>query len=90
MKSFFGNLPRPHDTGMVTLISQDLSEFALHARLSGVPVGAIRQYGPASAVILRNTSQNVTFDNSAAVGPEYRVRLFGKPESTALVVLVWR
>ncbi len=46
--------PRPHDTGMVTLISQDLSEFALHVRaFLGLPVGAIRQYGPAaSAVIL--------------------------------------
>ena len=46
--------PRPHDTGMVTLISQDLSEFALHVRaFLGLPIGAIRQYGPAaSAVIL--------------------------------------
>ncbi|ENF0723447.1 formate-dependent phosphoribosylglycinamide formyltransferase [Salmonella enterica] len=76
--------PRPHDTGMVTLISQDLSEFALHVRaFLGMPVGAIRQYGPAaSAVILPQlTSQNVTFDNvHAAVGAEVQVRLFGKPE----------
>lgn len=76
--------PRPHDTGMVTLISQDLSEFALHVRaFLGLPVGGIRQYGPAaSAVILPQlTSQNVTFDNvDAAVGAGLQVRLFGKPE----------
>ncbi|HGG2849688.1 TPA: formate-dependent phosphoribosylglycinamide formyltransferase [Salmonella enterica subsp. enterica serovar Give] len=76
--------PRPHDTGMVTLISQDLSEFALHVRaFLGMPVGAIRQYGPAaSAVILPQlTSRNVTFDNvHAAVGAGVQVRLFGKPE----------
>ncbi|EAN4948024.1 formate-dependent phosphoribosylglycinamide formyltransferase [Salmonella enterica] len=76
--------PRPHDTGMVTLISQDLSEFALHVRaFLGLPVGAIRQYGPgASAVILPQlTSRNVTFDNvHAAVGAGVQVRLFGKPE----------
>lgn len=76
--------PRPHDTGMVTLISQDLSEFALHVRaFLGMPIGAIRQYGPAaSAVILPQlTSQNVTFDNvHTAVGAGVQVRLFGKPE----------
>ncbi|MGI3448865.1 phosphoribosylglycinamide formyltransferase 2 [Citrobacter freundii] len=76
--------PRPHDTGMVTLISQDVSEFALHVRaFLGLPIGAIRQYGPsASAVILPQlTSQNVTFDNvQAAVGAGMQVRLFGKPE----------
>ena len=76
--------PRPHDTGMVTLISQDLSEFALHVRaFLGLPVGGVRQYGPAaSAVILPQlTSQNVTFDNvDAAVGAGLQVRLFGKPE----------
>ncbi|EGL4890113.1 formate-dependent phosphoribosylglycinamide formyltransferase [Salmonella enterica] len=76
--------PRPHDTGMVTLISQDLSEFALHVRaFLGMPIGAIRQYGPAaSAVILPQlTSRNVTFDNvHAAVGAGVQVRLFGKPE----------
>ncbi|MGX9742170.1 formate-dependent phosphoribosylglycinamide formyltransferase [Pseudocitrobacter corydidari] len=76
--------PRPHDTGMVTLISQDLSEFALHVRaFLGLPVGAIRQYGPsASAVILpRLQSQNVTFDNvNGAVGAGLQVRLFAKPE----------
>ncbi|XHA14753.1 formate-dependent phosphoribosylglycinamide formyltransferase [Citrobacter farmeri] len=76
--------PRPHDTGMVTLISQDLSEFALHVRaFLGLPVGAIRQYGPAaSAVILpRLTSQDVTFGNvQNAVGAGLQVRFFGKPE----------
>ncbi|WP_342324930.1 formate-dependent phosphoribosylglycinamide formyltransferase [Kosakonia sp. BYX6] len=76
--------PRPHDTGMVTLISQDLSEFALHVRaFLGLPIGAIRQYGPsASAVILpRLSSQNVTFDNvQNAVGAGVQLRLFGKPE----------
>lgn len=76
--------PRPHDTGMVTLISQDLSEFALNVRaFLGLPVGEIRQYGPsASAVILPQlTSQNITFDNvQAAVGAGMQVRFFGKPE----------
>ena len=76
--------PRPHDTGMVTLISQDLSEFSLHVRaFLGLPVGGIRQYGPAaSAVILpRLVSQNLTFDNiEGAVGAGLQLRLFGKPE----------
>jgi len=76
--------PRPHDTGMVTLISQDLSEFALHVRaFLGLPVGQIRQFGPsASAVILPElTSNNVTFSGleQALVGSN-QVRLFGKPE----------
>jgi len=58
--------PRPHDTGLVTLISQDLSEFALHARaILGLPIPAIRQFGPAaSAVILGDgTSSNISFDD---------------------------
>ena len=58
--------PRPHDTGMVTLISQNLSEFALHARaILGLPVPLIEQYGPsASAVLLANCdSDSVTFAN---------------------------
>lgn len=78
--------PRPHDTGMVTLISQDVSEFALHVRaFLGLPVGAIRQYGPsASAVILPSlSSQNVTFHHiEAAVGAGVQLRLFGKPDIT--------
>ena len=76
--------PRPHDTGMVTLISQDQSEFALHVRaFLGLPVGGVRQYGPAaSAVILPElTSQNVSFGNiDAAVGAGLQLRLFGKPD----------
>lgn len=76
--------PRPHDTGMVTLISQDLSEFALHVRaFLGMPIGAIRQYGPAaSAVILPQlTSDNVRYANvDAAVGAGLQIRLFGKPD----------
>ncbi|WP_249023102.1 MULTISPECIES: formate-dependent phosphoribosylglycinamide formyltransferase [Kluyvera] len=76
--------PRPHDTGMVTLISQDVSEFALHVRaFLGLPVGAIRQYGPsASAVLLPTlTSDNVTFDNvQNALGAGVQLRLFGKPD----------
>ncbi|MGE9549942.1 formate-dependent phosphoribosylglycinamide formyltransferase [Erwinia amylovora] len=76
--------PRPHDTGMVTLISQDLSEFALHVRaFLGLPVGGIRQYGPAaSAVILPElNSDNVQFASLGNVlGAGLQVRLFGKPE----------
>lgn len=76
--------PRPHDTGMVTLISQDLSEFALHVRaFLGLPVGGIRQYGAAaSAVILPELdSDNVQFANLGDVlGAGLQVRLFGKPE----------
>ncbi|MEH6386998.1 formate-dependent phosphoribosylglycinamide formyltransferase [Pseudomonas profundi] len=77
--------PRPHDTGMVTMISQDLSEFALHARaILGLPIPLIRQLGPsASAVLLVNgTSDNVSFDNlqQALAEPDTQLRLFGKPE----------
>ncbi|MFP1725075.1 formate-dependent phosphoribosylglycinamide formyltransferase [Lonsdalea quercina] len=76
--------PRPHDTGMVTLISQDLSEFALHVRaFLGMPVGAIRQYGAAaSAVILPNlTSSDVRYQGlEHALLPQTQIRLFGKPE----------
>lgn len=76
--------PRPHDTGMVTMISQDVSEFALHVcAFLGLPIGDIRQYGPAaSAVILPElSSDNVQFGNvGVAVGAGLQVRLFGKPE----------
>ena len=77
--------PRPHDTGMVTLISQDLSEFALHARaILGLPVPVVRQFGPAaSAVILAHgDSDRVSFGNleGALAPPDTQVRLFGKPE----------
>ncbi|HTO18831.1 MAG TPA: formate-dependent phosphoribosylglycinamide formyltransferase [Pseudomonas sp.] len=77
--------PRPHDTGLVTLISQDLSEFALHARaILGLPIPVIRQFGPsASAVLLvEGNSRQTTFaDLGAALAePDTALRLFGKPE----------
>ena len=77
--------PRPHDTGLVTLISQELSEFALHARaILGLPIPAIRQLGPsASAVILVDgESRQVSFGNLAAALSEAdtALRLFGKPQ----------
>ncbi len=77
--------PRPHDTGMVTMISQDLSEFALHVRaILGLPVPAIRTHGPsASAVVLGDgTSDAPAFEVSrdALAEPETELRLFGKPE----------
>lgn len=76
--------PRPHDTGLVTLISQDLSEFALHARaILGLPIPTIRQFGPsASAVLLvEGESEQVSFGNLAAAmaEPDTALRLFGKP-----------
>ena len=76
--------PRPHDTGLVTMVSQDLSEFALHARaVLGLPVPMIRKLGPAaSAVILvEGDSNQVTFDNLAEAlsVPGSQLRLFGKP-----------
>ncbi|WP_421193162.1 formate-dependent phosphoribosylglycinamide formyltransferase [Aeromonas enteropelogenes] len=78
--------PRPHDTGMVTLISQDLSEFALHVRaILGLPIGTITQYGPsASAVVLREGhSQDIRYQGigeALAMVPGAQLRLFGKPE----------
>lgn len=77
--------PRPHDTGMVTMISQEMSEFALHVRaFTGMPINSIIQYGPsASAVILgQGTSTDIRFDNlaNALAQPQTQVRLFGKPE----------
>ncbi|MFB2746483.1 formate-dependent phosphoribosylglycinamide formyltransferase [Aeromonas veronii] len=78
--------PRPHDTGMVTLISQDLSEFALHVRaILGLPVGTITQYGPsASAVVLREGhSLDIRYQGigeALALVPGAQLRLFGKPE----------
>ncbi|MBL0568811.1 formate-dependent phosphoribosylglycinamide formyltransferase [Aeromonas hydrophila] len=78
--------PRPHDTGMVTLISQDLSEFALHVRaILGLPIGTITQYGPsASAVVLREGhSQDIRYQGigeALALVPGTQLRLFGKPE----------
>lgn len=77
--------PRPHDTGLVTLISQDLSEFALHARaILGLPIPHIRQYGPgASSVILVNgDSSQVEFGHleNVLAEPDTQLRLFGKPK----------
>ncbi len=77
--------PRPHDTGLVTLISQDLSQFALHARaILGLPIPNIRQFGPsASAVIMGDgVSDNIVFENvdGALREEDTQIRLFGKPE----------
>ncbi|CAM4135918.1 formate-dependent phosphoribosylglycinamide formyltransferase [Shewanella aquimarina] len=77
--------PRPHDTGLVTLISQDLSEFALHVRaILGLPIANIMQHGPsASAVILaEGTSHNISYRGmaQALVEPNTQLRLFGKPD----------
>lgn len=77
--------PRPHDTGLVTLISQDLSQFALHARaILGLPIPVIRQRGPAaSAVILvEGDASGMTYGNlqQALAEPDTQLRLFGKPE----------
>jgi phosphoribosylglycinamide formyltransferase 2 len=77
--------PRPHDTGMVTMIAQDLSQFALHARaILGLPIPNIVQHGPsASAVILvEGESEQVSFGNlkEALTKPDTQLRLFGKPQ----------
>ena len=77
--------PRPHDTGMVTMISQDLSEFALHARaILGLPVPNIKHHGPSAShvILVEGHSQQVQFGNlSAALAePDTEIRLFGKPE----------
>jgi phosphoribosylglycinamide formyltransferase 2 len=77
--------PRPHDTGMVTMISQDLSQFALHARaILGLPIPLIRQVGPSasSVILVEGDSENVSFGNldQALLAPDTQLRLFGKPE----------
>ncbi|MGB0955433.1 MAG: formate-dependent phosphoribosylglycinamide formyltransferase [Panacagrimonas sp.] len=77
--------PRPHDTGLVTLISQDLSEFALHARaILGLPIPAIRQYGAAASCAWVVESDAVapciTGVDQALQAPDTMIRLFGKPE----------
>ena len=77
--------PRPHDTGMVTMISQDMSEFALHARaLLGLPVPAIRFYGPSAsrAVVVEGNTNRIEMDNLEQVlaEPGTQMRIFGKPE----------
>jgi phosphoribosylglycinamide formyltransferase 2 len=77
--------PRPHDTGLVTLVSQDLSEFALHARaILDLPIPAIRQRGASasSVILVKGESQNVQYANleRALARPDTQLRLFGKPE----------
>ena len=77
--------PRPHDTGMVTLISQDLSEFALHARaVLGLPIPNIAFHGPSAskAIVVEGESDHVQFGNLGEVlaEPDTNIRLFGKPQ----------
>ncbi|MFM2481224.1 formate-dependent phosphoribosylglycinamide formyltransferase [Celerinatantimonas sp. YJH-8] len=77
--------PRPHDTGMVTMISQDLSEFALHVRaILGFPIGQIMQYGPSASAVLLGQGQSNAIQFSgletALQHPQCQLRLFGKPE----------
>ena len=77
--------PRPHDTGMVTMISQDLTQFALHARaILGLPIPSIRQFGPSasSVILVEGKSEQVSFGNlqQALSEPDTQLRLFGKPE----------
>ena len=77
--------PRPHDTGMVTMISQDLSEFGLHARaLLGLPVPDIRFLEPSAsrAIVVEGDTDKIEFDNleNALAEPGVQIRIFGKPE----------
>lgn len=77
--------PRPHDTGMVTMISQDMSEFALHARaILGLPIPSVRFYGPSAskAVVVEGDSDKVIFDklDEVLAEPDVQIRIFGKPE----------
>ncbi len=77
--------PRPHDTGMVTMISQDMSEFALHARaVLGLPIPEVRFYGPSAskAIVVEGNTTEYEFQNVDKVleEPGVQVRFFGKPE----------
>lgn len=77
--------PRPHDTGMVTLISQDLSEFALHLRaILGLPIPAIRQRAPAASCVVLASGEGAVPEyeglDEALAEPDTELRLFGKPE----------
>lgn len=77
--------PRPHDTGMVTMISQDMSQFALHARaVLGLPVPGVRFYGPSAsrAIVVEGDTDKVVFGNLDEVLSEEGVQMrnFGKPE----------
>ena len=75
--------PRPHDTGLVTLVSQELSEFALHARaILGLPIPVIRSMGPSASCAVLATGHGVpVFGNvdAALAEPDTQLRLFGKP-----------
>jgi phosphoribosylglycinamide formyltransferase 2 len=83
---FFSELsPRPHDTGMVTMISQDLSEFSLHVRaILGLPIPNIAQHGPSasSVILVHGKSDNIEFSGleDALSAPDTQLRLFGKPD----------
>ena len=77
--------PRPHDTGLVTLISQDLSEFALHVRaILNLPIPNIKQHGPSASHVIKieGNSNNVVFTglNKALTQNNTQIKLFGKPE----------
>lgn len=77
--------PRPHDTGMVTMISQDLSEFALHARaVLGLPIPEVRFFAPSAsrAIVIEGDTNRVSFEGleKALAVPGVQIRLFGKPE----------
>ena len=77
--------PRPHDTGMVTMISQDLSQFALHARaILGLPIPNIRQHGPSASAVLLVEGQSTSIHygdlDRALEAPDTQIRLFGKPK----------
>jgi phosphoribosylglycinamide formyltransferase 2 len=79
--------PRPHDTGMVTMISQDLSQFALHVRaILGLPIPNIMQHGPSAscAILIEGESKQLQFTRveAALSEPDTAIRLFGKPEVT--------
>lgn len=83
---YFSELsPRPHDTGMVTMISQDLTEFALHVRaILGLPIPNIKQHGPcaSSVILVKADTDNLSFSNleAALAESDTQLRLFGKPE----------
>ncbi len=85
-KVYFSEVsPRPHDTGMVTMISQDLSQFALHARaILGLPIPNIVQHGAAAsaALLVEGESEQITYGNlaEALAEPDTQIRLFGKPQ----------
>ena len=77
--------PRPHDTGMVTMISQDMSEFGLHARaILGLPIPEVKFYGPSAskAIVVEGNTKEYEFCNLEQVleEPGVQIRLFGKPE----------